>query len=147
MPIQFSVYPFGRLVVYTVETVPTPAEAGEFLDAVLAHRKFRREFAFLGETTAGNVPHAAFTTALAQEVLARRNRFAPCKWAVLVLSEVGLDLVQKRAESLLDSDIEVAAFLTMDDAMNWLGTVTVRPGDSPAEPDAPERPSDSPETP
>lgn len=147
MPIQFSVYPFGRLVVYTVETVPTSAEAGEFLDAVIGHRKFRREFAFLGEAAAGNVPHAAFTTALAREVLARRNRLAPCKWAVLVLSEPGLDLVEKRAEPFLDSDIEVAAFLAVDDAINWLGTITVHPEDGPTQPDAPAPPDDGPETP
>src|SRR5947208_2125435 len=97
MPIQFSVYPFGRLVTYSVERVPTPAEVQAFLDAVLMHRDFRRGFAFLGEATTGDIPHAAFTTNMAREVQARAKRLAPCKWAVLVTSPAGHGLVLRRA--------------------------------------------------
>jgi hypothetical protein len=144
MSIHFSVYPFGRLVTYTVEGVPTPAEVEAFLDAVLAHRSFCREFAFLGEAAAGGAPHGAFTTSMAREVRARAKRLAPCKWAVLVASPTGHDLVVRRAERTQDSGVEVAPFRTPDEALNWLGTISVTPGRGPNRDDAPlPRPSPS----
>jgi hypothetical protein len=142
MPISFTVYRFGRLVTYTVEGVPTAAEVAEFLDAVLAHRYFRRGFAFLGEVIASDIPHAAFTTDFAREIEARALYLAPCKWAVQVSSRAGHGLVMRRASRMEDIGVEVATFRTLDDATNWLGSVSMnperdqerdqKPGDSPS---------------
>ncbi|MCI0702962.1 MAG: hypothetical protein L0241_17940 [Planctomycetia bacterium] len=129
MSIQFSVSPFGRLVFYKVNGVPTPAEARAFLNEVLSHRNFRRGFAFLGESTSSDIPHAAFTTTLAREVLAQANRLAPCRWAVLVPSQTGQELVRRRAAQTEGSGVEVAPFLTMEDATNWLGSINEYPAE------------------
>ena len=49
MGISFTIYPFGRLVRYTVEGTATVDEAGAFLDAALTHPRFERGFMFLGD--------------------------------------------------------------------------------------------------
>lgn|SRR5262245_779003 len=120
MPIHFIVYPIGRLVKYQVEGVPTPAESRDFLDAVFAHRAFRKGFAFLGEPTAGHVPHAAYTSHLAREVEARSDRLGPCHWAVVVTSPAGHALVTMRAAATRRGGVEIKPFLTLEEAMEWL---------------------------
>src|SRR5262245_536154 len=129
MPLLFSVCPFGRLVICKVEGIPTPEEARAFLRDVLAQRNFRRGFAFLGQTTDSDIPHAAFTTHLAREVEAQARNLAPCKWAVMVPSETGRALVKKRAALTDRTGVQVAPFLTVDEATNWLGSISEYPAD------------------
>jgi hypothetical protein len=121
--IHFTVYPVGCLIRYQVRGVPTTAEAAAFLDAVLAHRRFRSGFAFLGEAGDDN-PQVPYTALLAAEVRARADRLAPCRWAVVVSSTAGTDLVRSWAEEIPTAGVEVVPFPTTAEAIDWLaGTV------------------------
>jgi hypothetical protein len=122
MPIRFSIYPIGQLVTYTVEGAATADEVREFLDAVFADRRFRRGFDFLGDI-AGDAaePDAAYTTAVGGEVLARLARLRPCRWAVIVPSRAGYEMVLARVVPACAGGVEVAPFPNWDEAMGWLG--------------------------
>jgi hypothetical protein len=119
--ISFTVYPSARLVNYTVEGNPTDDQVREFLDAVMTHRWFRRGFDFLGNSCVEGASDAAYPQALAQEVRARRDRLAPCRWAVLASSPGAVVTVRMRGALTLTDGVKVAAFLTPEEAADWLG--------------------------
>jgi hypothetical protein len=121
MPIHFSIDPAARLVTYTVEGAPTGDMAREFLDAVLADRRFRRGFGFLGSGTGPGEPDAAYAVAIAGEVLARLDLLGPCRWAVAVPSEAGSRAVRRRAALARTGGVQVVPFLRVTEAMAWLG--------------------------
>ena len=77
MPINFTIYPLGRLVRYTVEGTATPDDARGFLDAVLAHRRFQRGFMFLGDRRWATEPDAAYVRTMDQEIRARLALLRP----------------------------------------------------------------------
>lgn len=129
MSIRFAIYPAGRLVTYSVEGSPTAEEAGRFLDAVLAHRRFRRGFDFLGEGAAGAPPDAPFAPAIAREVQARLDLLGPCRWAV-VGDRAGAALMEGQAGAVREGGIEVVSFPTRAVAADWL-TESARPDQLP----------------
>lgn len=124
MSIRFSIVPAARLVTYTVEGIATDDRIREFLDAVLADPHFRRGFNFLGEG-AGPLAGlcAAYSEALSRGVLARRDRFAPCRWAVVIGygSVMGLNALEARAVLARACALEMNLFMDRSAALDWLG--------------------------
>ena len=125
MPISFTVYPIGQLVRYSVQGIPTETEAREFLDAVLADSRFKRGYAFLGESDGtSRLGYAVYSDGLAREVYARANVIGPCKWAVVVSSQTGFSLVLVCAARTSACGVEVVPFLTTAEATDWLTAST-----------------------
>jgi hypothetical protein len=122
--IRFAVCPRTRLVVYTIDREPMPRDALAFLDAALAHPSYRRGFGFLGEGRGRVAPDAAFNPALAREVRARVDLLAPCKWTAVVASPAGLAMVRTWAAPARGGGVEVAPFLTVEEAVEWAGAST-----------------------
>lgn len=135
MSICFSIAPAARLVTYTVEGIATADQIREFLDAVLADPDFRRGFNFVGEG-AGPLAGlcAAYSDALSRAVLARRDRLAPCRWAVVIGygSVMGLNLLEARAVLARACGFEVDLFMDRSAALDWLGaTLAESPSSNP----------------
>ena len=121
MPISFTVYPIGQLVRYSVQGIPTEVEARAFLDAVLADPRFKRGYAFLGESDGSSrLGYAVYPDGLAREVYARAKVIGPCKWAVVVSSQTGFSLVQVCAARTSACGVEVVPFLSTAEATDWL---------------------------
>ncbi len=122
MAIRFSVHPSARLVTYEVEGTATRDDAKEFLDAVLAHPNFERGFAFLGDRRGpGSEPDMTYVRAVAKEVQARASRLAPCRWAVALSTAAGFGAIRLCNLLTLESGVEMAPFMTPDQAAEWLG--------------------------
>jgi hypothetical protein len=121
VPISFTIYPIGQLVRYSVQGIPTEAEAREFLNAVLANPRFKRGYAFLGESDGtSRLGYAVYPDGLAREVYARARVIGPCKWAVVVSSQTGFSLVRVCAARTSACGVEVVPFLTTAEATDWL---------------------------
>jgi hypothetical protein len=125
MGISFTVYPLARVVAYTVDGGTTANDAREFLDAVVAHRHYRRGFDFLGDPSgAGGELGQSHLRSLALEAIERAADLAPCRWAVVVSSDVELGMVRMWAALMVEASVEVAAFTSLAEASEWVGANT-----------------------
>jgi hypothetical protein len=124
MAINFTVYPVGRLVKYTVEGTEKPGETRSFLDAALAHRHFERGFMFLGDRRWAADPDAAFVRAMDDEVRSKLALLAPCRWAVVVSTPVAFAAFRTLGSLLQASGVEAVPFMSMEAAAEWVATGT-----------------------
>jgi len=124
MAINFTVYPVGRLVRYTVEGTDTPDDTRTFLDAALAHRHFQRGFMFLGDRRWAADPDAAFVRAMDQEVRARLSLLSPCRWAVVVSTPTAFAAIRTLGSLLQSSGVEAVPFMSMEAAAEWVASGT-----------------------
>jgi hypothetical protein len=118
--IEFTIDPVAHLVGYTVEGATTDAQAQEFIGTVLADPHFGHGFDFLGECQGTHEPNGAYPPALARAVRAQAANLGPCRWAVVVSSPYGAGVVQRWAELVPASGVEVATFQTREAAVDWL---------------------------
>jgi hypothetical protein len=125
MGITFTIYPVARVVAYAVESGTNPSDAREFLDAVVSHRHYRRGFDFLGDPRAAGGDHGqSHIRSLAIEVRDRAADLAPCRWAVVVSSDVELGMVRMWAALVAEHSVEVVAFTSLAEASDWVGANT-----------------------
>ena len=121
MPIHFTVCPSTRLVAYSVEGPVTPEDAREFLQAIVGHSHFRRGYSVLGDAGGTDCePDAAFDHALARAVRALSHLLGPCRWAVVVPSEVGRGMVRMWSSLTRGTEVRAAPFATRGAAAQWL---------------------------
>jgi hypothetical protein len=122
MPIQFTVEPQARLIVYVVEGNATSDEARLFLDAVLAHPAYQRGFTFLGDRRdVVRGPTSAYVYGITDEVNARATQIAPCRWAVIVSDTYAYGMARMWAIMTERSGVQILPFRTAKAATDWLG--------------------------
>jgi hypothetical protein len=118
---QFRPYPSAKLVWYTVEATTTNKQVREFLGAVLAHPHFRPGFDFLGEShTSDGDTLVASLALIALEAGARTDALGSGRWAFVVPGARVLETVCERIALFPPGAVDIAAFLTPGEAMDWL---------------------------
>jgi hypothetical protein len=122
VPVQFTVHPDARLVVYIVEGRATPEEAREFLDAVASHPDFQRGLNFLGDRRdVVRGPSSGYVYGVSDEVNVRKAQFAPCKWAVIVSNDYAYWMARMWGMMTEKSGVEIVPFREAEEATEWLG--------------------------
>jgi len=122
MGVHFTIDRDARLVVYTVEGVTTADQARAFLAAVLTHPDYEPGFDFLGDRReVDEEPDTAYVRVVSFEVMSRKASLGPCRWAVLVSSELGYGMVRMWGLMTEASGVEIAPFRHVADALEWLG--------------------------
>jgi hypothetical protein len=122
MPISFAIDPVVRLVTYRVVGPSSADDTLRFLSDVSSHQDYRTGFSFLGDRRdSQSVPDVAYVRAVADELDVRRHLFGPCRWAVLVSSQVAYGMARMWGLMNDRSGIEVFPFYEPGDALNWLG--------------------------
>jgi hypothetical protein len=124
MTIRFTIDAPARLVRATV-TGPenaTPGEFRDFLDALTSSTAFRPGFDVLYDRRAViDLPDDAFVRAATEEIEARADRLAGCRWAVVIGDRPALAVV--RLTTLLGerAGVEARPFFAPEDALAWFG--------------------------
>jgi hypothetical protein len=122
MGVHFTIDANARLVSYSVEGITTPDHARAFFAAVLTHPDYESGFNFLGDRReTEEEPDSAYIHAVTLEVLSRRAVLGPCRWAVLVASDVSYGMARMWGLLTASSGVEIKPFRTMSEAAQWLG--------------------------
>jgi hypothetical protein len=121
MPIQFTVDPAARLVVYVVKGYATRTEAHEFFDTLLSHPDFQRGFSFLGDRRESyQGQSSSYILAVADELELRRRALAPCRWAIIVDDERSYALIRMWGLLTDRTGVEILPVWTAEEAADWL---------------------------
>jgi hypothetical protein len=122
MPVQFTIDPTARLVVYVVEGNATPHEARRFLDAVIHHPDYEPGFNFLGDRRdVVRAPSSGYVYGVADEVKHRKAQLGPCKWAVIVSNDHAYGMARMWGILTDKSGVEILPFRQAEEATEWLG--------------------------
>jgi hypothetical protein len=125
MGVHFSIDGEAQLVSYSVEGLTTTDHARAFLAAVLVHPDYEPGFNFLGDRReVMQEPDSSYVRAVSLEVLARQAVLGPCRWAVLVASDVSYGMARMWGLLTQSSGVDIRPFRTQDEAMRWLGLPT-----------------------
>lgn len=120
--VHFTIDTDARLVFYVVEGVTTPDHARAFFAEVLIHPDYEPGFNFLGDRREiTQEPDSAYVRIVSLEVLARQAVLGPCRWAVLVASDVSYGMARMWGLLTQSSGVAIKPFRTMNAAAEWLG--------------------------
>ena len=127
MDIKFTIDASAGLVSYSLESVGTPDQAREFLDAITSHPDFVTGYAFLGDCRKmGPHPDTGHVRAFAKEVRSRSKTVGPCRWAMVVSNASAFTAVRLCGLLTYGSCVEFAPFIAREQAQEWLGGATSR---------------------
>jgi hypothetical protein len=122
MGVHFTIDTDARLVAYAVEGYVTADQARAFIAGILTHPDYELGFNFLGDRReVEREPDSAYIQAVSMEVIARKARLGPCRWAVLVSSDVGYGMVRMCGLLTAGTGVYIRPFRTMEEATEWLG--------------------------
>lgn len=122
MPIEFTIDPAARLVIYVVEGNATREEAIAFLDTVIAHPDFRRGFNFLGDRRdVVKGPSSGYIYGITEDINIRQKTLAPCRWAVIVSDDYAYGMARMWGIMTERTKVEILPFHTAKEATDWLG--------------------------
>jgi hypothetical protein len=122
MPIDFTIDPAARLVVYIVEGTASREEAIEFIDTVIAHPEFQRGFNFLGDRRdVVHGPSSGYVYGVTEDINSRRNALSPCRWAVIVSNDYSYGMARMWGIMTERAKVEILSFRMAEEAAGWLG--------------------------
>jgi hypothetical protein len=112
MGVHFSIDVEARLVSYVVEGLITTDHARAFFATVLVHPDFEPGFHFLGDRReVTDEPDSSYIRAVSLEVLARQAVLGPCRWAVLVATDISYGMARMWGLLTHSSGVEIRPFL------------------------------------
>jgi hypothetical protein len=122
MGVHFAIDRDARLVAYAVEGHVTADQARAFIAGILVHPDYEPGFNFLGDRREVEwEPDSAHVVAVALEVEARKAWLAPCRWAVLVSSDVGYGMARMWGLLTIGTGVSIRPFRMVEKAVEWLG--------------------------
>ena len=122
MGVHFTIDVDARLVTYMVEGVITSDHARAFFAAVMTHPDYEPGFDFLGDRREiGEEPDSVYVRAVSLEVMFRKGILGPCRWAVVVSSDVGYGMARMWGMLTESTGVRIMPFRTMSEAASWLG--------------------------